>query len=316
MNDRQLKELGQKSKELVEGMLRRVKRYPDVADYVAAFKPILVTNQQSYAQGRLDEFLHMKSERPIDPVYWDVHERELREAMVGNTKRVCNHPDCNNDWPCSVHADMNEGAKTTVPTTFEQMREAGMFPPWEALMFTRHEVEMAQTEAIGAEDSTQITININKVLGIKWEAWADTAKSEIPKDERKRFELWWNEHKQKISTATDLERDSSWAAWQAALSIKRAPADETDAPKETTMQPEGDHRSSTESTTEKNQEQLKQAYRVEFDMKPCQHCGLGATYAIIGPGEIALAVTYDDKDDAEYVAEILNEAFIQGRTST
>jgi hypothetical protein len=33
----------------------------------------------------------------------------------GATRRVCNHPDCPNDWPCEVHKDMNTGGKTTVP---------------------------------------------------------------------------------------------------------------------------------------------------------------------------------------------------------
>ena len=37
--------------------------------------------ERNYAQGRMDEFLYMKSERPIDPIYWDMHhERALRAA--------------------------------------------------------------------------------------------------------------------------------------------------------------------------------------------------------------------------------------------
>ena len=38
--------------------------------------------RREYAQGRLDQFLRMKNERPIDPTYWDMHEeRRLREAL-------------------------------------------------------------------------------------------------------------------------------------------------------------------------------------------------------------------------------------------
>jgi hypothetical protein len=39
------RELGRKAKELVEGMNKRVNRLPDVADYAAAFMPLLTSVQ-------------------------------------------------------------------------------------------------------------------------------------------------------------------------------------------------------------------------------------------------------------------------------
>jgi hypothetical protein len=40
-----------------------------------------------HARGRLFQFERMKNERPIDPIYWDMHEeRELREALLADPK--------------------------------------------------------------------------------------------------------------------------------------------------------------------------------------------------------------------------------------
>jgi len=41
----------------------------------------------SYAQGQLDQFYRMKKERPMDPIYWDMHEEEnrLKDAVKAGT---------------------------------------------------------------------------------------------------------------------------------------------------------------------------------------------------------------------------------------
>ena len=52
-------------------------------------------------------------------------------GLDGDTKRVCNHPDCGNDWPCEVHKDMNKGARTTAPASGQaewDARELGAAP--------------------------------------------------------------------------------------------------------------------------------------------------------------------------------------------
>jgi hypothetical protein len=45
-----------------------------------------------FSRGRLFEFMRIKTERPVDPIYWDGHEeRELRELAEGKTER-CMQP--------------------------------------------------------------------------------------------------------------------------------------------------------------------------------------------------------------------------------
>src|SRR5271166_990187 len=58
---------------------------PDSQDFirVQSLKRFPEAKPPAYVQGRLDQFIRMKKERPIDPIYWDSHEeRALRDAAA------------------------------------------------------------------------------------------------------------------------------------------------------------------------------------------------------------------------------------------
>jgi hypothetical protein len=55
----------------------------DMANEIRAGVDSSGETEPSYDQGRLDEFLHMKKNRPIDPTYWDMHhEKDLRDKVA------------------------------------------------------------------------------------------------------------------------------------------------------------------------------------------------------------------------------------------
>ena len=52
------------------------------------------------------------------------------------------------------------------------------------------------------------------------------------------------------------------------------------------------------------------AYHVERDDRHlCSHCGRGAIWEVVGPGDIAEAVAFGSPDDAEEYADALNAAY-------
>jgi hypothetical protein len=62
-------------------------------------------------------------------------------------------------------------------------------------------------------------------------------------------------------------------------------------------------------------EHAKDAYFVEPEKEGCRRCGQGKTWNVIGPDDLALSTTFEDKDDAEHHASILSEAWRLGYTS-
>ena len=56
------------------------------------------------------------------------------------------------------------------------------------------------------------------------------------------------------------------------------------------------------------------AYRVEVDNRGCARCGARKSLTVVGPDDVALGESWELQDDAESVAELLNEAFEKGRT--
>jgi hypothetical protein len=56
-------------------------------------------------------------------------------------------------------------------------------------------------------------------------------------------------------------------------------------------------------------------YFVEPEKEGCRRCGEGKTWNVIGPDDLALSTTFEDKDDAEHHASILNEAWRLGYVS-
>lgn len=53
-------------------------------------------------------------------------------------------------------------------------------------------------------------------------------------------------------------------------------------------------------------------YTVEVDDGGCEKCGAGKTWVVVGPDGDAEGVSYDDYDDARYLASAMNAAFENG----
>lgn len=54
------------------------------------------------------------------------------------------------------------------------------------------------------------------------------------------------------------------------------------------------------------------AYAVEIDDQGCLHCGTGGWWTVMGPNETAISSSYHNKDDAEYIADLMNAAYEKG----
>ena len=54
----------------------------EVLALLATWAPASPVPESAFNEGRLFQFLRMKKERPIDPLYWDMHEENnLRELV-------------------------------------------------------------------------------------------------------------------------------------------------------------------------------------------------------------------------------------------
>lgn len=53
---------------------------------------------------------------------------------------------------------------------------------------------------------------------------------------------------------------------------------------------------------------MSEAYRIEAEKPGCEHCGAGSQWCIVGPDEIALSTSWEDKSFAEDLCEELNLA--------
>ena len=54
-------------------------------------------------------------------------------------------------------------------------------------------------------------------------------------------------------------------------------------------------------------------YTVEIDQQGCSRCGSEAGYTVVGPDGVEESPIYNDRRDAEEIAEMLNLAYEQGR---
>lgn len=54
------------------------------------------------------------------------------------------------------------------------------------------------------------------------------------------------------------------------------------------------------------------AYRVEVDKAGCSHCGHGTQYRIVGPDDVMLSTTWDDKTFVDEFVDELNDAYAKG----
>lgn len=55
------------------------------------------------------------------------------------------------------------------------------------------------------------------------------------------------------------------------------------------------------------------AYFIEVDQNGCRTCGAGRSWVVIGPNGIGGSTTYLDSDDAQEIADMMNDAFEHGR---
>lgn len=53
-------------------------------------------------------------------------------------------------------------------------------------------------------------------------------------------------------------------------------------------------------------------YYIEIDTIGCHTCGLGKTWMVVGPDGCGGGTSYGDKDEAEEIADMLNEAYAKG----
>lgn len=58
----------------------------------------------------------------------------------------------------------------------------------------------------------------------------------------------------------------------------------------------------------------KDAYFIEVETNGCERCGHGKLWAVVGPDGVAQATMYEEPEDAQALADALNEAFWRGRT--
>jgi hypothetical protein len=57
---------------------------------------------------------------------------------------------------------------------------------------------------------------------------------------------------------------------------------------------------------------MENPYQVELNSEGCPHCGNDRLWDVVGPNETALSESYGDKEHAEYIADILNDAYALG----
>lgn len=58
-----------------------------------------------------------------------------------------------------------------------------------------------------------------------------------------------------------------------------------------------------------------QPYRVEGRSEGCPTCQHGEQFDIVGPGETAQSQSWGDREEADYVCELMNDAYAAGRAS-
>jgi hypothetical protein len=62
-------------------------------------------------------------------------------------------------------------------------------------------------------------------------------------------------------------------------------------------------------------EMLGAAFRAEVDCEGCESCQAGRLWRVVGPDDFALGTMYGDREEAEWVADCLNDAYEHGRAS-
>lgn len=56
-------------------------------------------------------------------------------------------------------------------------------------------------------------------------------------------------------------------------------------------------------------------YTVEVDIRGCSSCGKEAGYTVVGPDGVEECAVYNDREVAEEIADLMNNAYELGRKS-
>jgi hypothetical protein len=59
----------------------------------------------------------------------------------------------------------------------------------------------------------------------------------------------------------------------------------------------------------------EKVYTVEVDSRGCSSCGKEVGYTVVGPDGVEECAVYNDRAVAEEIAELMNNAYQQGRKS-
>jgi hypothetical protein len=59
----------------------------------------------------------------------------------------------------------------------------------------------------------------------------------------------------------------------------------------------------------------RKVYTVEVDSRGCSSCGKEVGYTVVGPEGVEECAVYNDREVAEEIAELMNNAYQQGRKS-
>lgn len=62
-----------------------------------------------------------------------------------------------------------------------------------------------------------------------------------------------------------------------------------------------------------NMEKRARIYTVEIDLQGCSRCGTEIGYTVIGPDGVEECAIYNDRQEAEEIAELMNLAYEQAR---
>lgn len=60
---------------------------------------------------------------------------------------------------------------------------------------------------------------------------------------------------------------------------------------------------------------MEEPYFVEIDNIGCATCGARKTWGVVGPDGVMLSSTWEDEEQAAWIAEILNDAYAKGKAN-
>jgi hypothetical protein len=59
----------------------------------------------------------------------------------------------------------------------------------------------------------------------------------------------------------------------------------------------------------------REPYVVEVDHGGCSHCHGGRTWTVVGPDDVAISTSFEDREHVEWIAEQMNHAYQAGQAA-